>query len=299
MATATKATKKKTTKPTKTMEETKKRGRPKKAAPAPVPADTALVQYNEQNNYIDISRSAAGLIDKIHGCDSEGNHLIGDTQLVELFKQFTSLENAAFVLRGAAAYEIVVRMESDGREFSTTAGNGVDSVLVDLTRQTGVKKTTLYEDYKIYRHFKDKMIEQLKTDPDQLMPREFYRLSLQTADVSWASPHETLEYFEEQRDTGFHYTSDHARRDVKRINDGLSVDEVKELDAEERMAAVEGRKTRSAPKKVNEPLMSVQISATREMEWYISKIMDEHGSVNAWILRRAKEEFGDVPRSAK
>ena len=259
-------------------------------------ADTALVMYNERNVHLSVSAKAVNIIGNIHGVDSEGKSLMNDDQLKQFFGSVVEVEKASFVLRGAAAWELVTRVQEAGKDFNTTAGNGVDTVLKDICNELRVERSTLQEDYRIYAQFREELTENLATNPDALMSREYYRLALQTQNVTWADPKETLDYFKDQVNSQS-YSTNLARRDVKRVNGGMSIEEVRKADLQEREeAANSGEKEKT--KTAKERMMNIQVVASDQMQWIIDCVRKKGGSMSNWILAKGKAEFGQAPKPA-
>jgi hypothetical protein len=264
------------------------------AAPKPQGEDFALVNYNAKGTALSISTKAATLVNQIHGRDKDGNPLMGQEDLIRLFGSVVETEKAAFVLRGAAAYEVVVRAEAAGADGTTPDGTHVSQLLSDVAKQVGVDKPTLMEDYRIYKEFGAELVEQLGNAPEALLGREYYRLALQTASSTWTTPKEVVEMFNNQRDA-VTYSTSFARRDVKRINDGMSIDEVIAADKKEREATA-GAVPSRAGTTVKAKMMNIQVEVSDQMNFIISKVNSSGSNMSNWILRKGKEQFGAAPK---
>ena len=252
------------------------------------PQSMALVSFDGGAQQLSISNSAVRIIADIKD--------MSDEQLVNMFSSVTTVEQSAFVLRGAAAYELVERAKAAGAEIQARqAGKGVDSLLDAIAKQVGVKKATLYDDWRIFSEFGESLVEALAVAPDTILPREYYSLALKTSQVTWVSPLSMVKYFSDRREAGFAYYTDHARRDVKLVNDGFGVPELIANDNAERQAAIDGKKE-PAKKKVNEKFVAVQLLASHANDWYLTQVLKKHGSFTAWFTNKCKEEFGDAPK---
>jgi len=260
----------------------------------PEATDMNLIQYNAASTSLSVSGRAATLVNVIHGTDKDGKKLMSDDQLKRLFGSVVETEKAAFVLRGAAAYEIVLRVQEAGKEFNTEAGNGVDTVLRGICKEVGVERQTLQEDFRIYKQFGKQLVEDLGNSPEALLAREDYRLALQVQDTTWCTPDEMLDYFREMRQSTLAYGKDFARRDVKRVNGGMNIDEVRKADLKEREAAL--KEAESGKKKtVKERMMNIQVVVSDQMQYVVDKVQGKYGSMSSWILKMGKQEFGDAP----
>lgn len=260
----------------------------------PESESTMLMEIN--HSQLSVSKGAVTLIDRMHAIDEHGARTMSDDDVVDIFMSTVMAEAAAFVIRGAAAYELVERAAASGQRFTTTRGGGIDSVLVDIVKRTGVKRATIYEDYKIYDRHRSDMLTSLADNPDNLLPRELYRLANQVESTTWATPQDMVDYFREMRDSGFAYTSDHARRDVKRVNSGMTIDEVREADIQEREQVIEeiaaSESVRVAVAKI--PTLTVRLTVKDNTQRYVDRIIEHYGSFDAWFDRKTSEEFGEI-----
>lgn len=234
--------------------------------------DVSLVSYSSKNQVVSAGGEGSGaiqLIERIQGMNS--------VDLMKIVEGTVNAERVTFVMRGAAAFELVKRKLREATKFSKLKGAGVDTICNELAKEIGIDGKTLYKDYRIFEEFKDRLIETLQSGPERLLPREMYAVAVGAEDT-----HEVLDYFEEQRETTGGYFTDHARRDVKRLNEGMTLDEVRELDGVERKA--KAGKT--------EKMVTLQLAATEENNFYVAQIIEKHASFSAWFTMRAKEEFG-------
>lgn len=256
--------------------------------------DFALVSYDARGTSLSVSHQAATIINLIHGTDKDGNKLMPDDKLKAFFGSVVETERAAFVLRGAAASELIDRLEALGAESNQT--EGVNTALREVAKDAGVDVGTLREDSRIYKEFAEDLVELLAANPERILGREYYRLALQTGNVTWASPREVLNYFQEQLDS-LTYSSSFARRDVKRINDGMTIDEVRAADLKEREAAL-GTPSRAGTT-AKAKMLNIQVEQSDKMQWVISQVLKTGSNMTNWILRKGKEQFGDMPKPEK
>lgn len=251
-----------------------------KAAPA---QPAALVTYDGKKNYLQVGAAVQDLIASLPS--------LNDKQLRSLFQNTVDAERAMFVVRGAAAHEIYKRAVADGQKFDKTKGNGIDTLINEVAKEVGIDGKTLYSDFKVFDEFGGYLIEQLTTAPDTIMPREYYVLATKVSRQAQELPMNVLEYFQEQRESTGGYFTDQARRDTKLFNEGKTVEQVKKLDAETRIEAVSGTKTKAA-KLPKEHYATIKIVATKQnVDWY-RQIIDTYGSFEEWFKRKCKEEFG-------
>lgn len=258
---------------------------------APVTENNSMEILKVEQHGLVFGQNTASLIDRIHAIDTDGQKVIDDDALVDLFQGAIAAESAAFVVRGAAAFELVERAEKQGQAFTTTKGNGVSTVIQDVVRRTNVKTQTIQEDFRIYQLLSSDMTRCLREAPETLLPRELYRMATQIENVTWATPLELVDYFREQRES-LTYTSDHARRDVKRVNGGMTIDEVREADAQERADVLAGNKS-ARLSQANAKMLTLRISKNPRNSRLYEKIINTHGSFDSWFTRRASEEFGE------
>lgn len=275
-AAATKAAKPaKTAKPVKAMKADKK----------PAVPSNSLIAYDPKTSYMQIGNSVKELIASLPSMKTE--------QLTNLFRNTVDVERAMFVVRGATAHELIKRAIEDGKKFDKTKGNGVDTMINEIAKEVGIDGKTLYADYKVFDEFGGWLKEQLTEAPDTIMPREFYVLAMKTTTMAQEPPSEILNYFQEQRESTGGYFTDHARRDAKLFNEGKTIEQVKQLDAEQRIEKVAEKN--SGAKKAQVPAeryASLQIVASDQNINYCRKILEKYASFNEWFERKCKDEFG-------
>lgn len=154
----------------------------------------------------------------------------------------------------------------------------------------GIEGPTLYKDYRIFEEFGGRILEYMVAAPEKLLPREMYGVALHTNNNPGFTTLDVLDYFEEQREATGGYFIDHARRDSKKINDGMTINEVREQDMNARLELIEKRKLREPS--IKEPTTKVDVPATPESNYYMLKIIDKYASFSSWFLQKALEEFG-------
>lgn len=243
----------------------------------------ALVEYNKKQNVMAVGNSAIDVIRAIPDMSSQKLH--------KLFVTTLEAERAMFVIRGAAAYEMYVRAVDQGKEFTKTKGNGVDAMITEIAKEAGIDSKTLYKDFKIFELFGDELVEKLATAPESILPREFYAIAAQTSATAKEEPTAVLEYFNTQREVTGGYFTDHARRDIKRFNEGMSVEDCEKLDAEERIEAVSKKKEKkeSLPK---EQMVNLPILASQTNIKYSKAILSKYGTFSLWFDKKCRDEFG-------
>lgn len=249
--------------------------------------DVSLVHYSSANQHIEVGGQDSGAVKLIERLSS-----MNSRDLMKVVEGTVYAERATFVMRGAAAYELVKRKLREVEKFNTTKGAGIDSICNTLAKEVGIDGKTLYKDYRIFEEFGDRLVSTLRDTPERILPRELYAVAV-CADPLLSSPTEVLDYFEEQREVTGGYFTDHARRDIKRVNEGIPLEEIRDLDGIERINKINEKKDRALPA---ERTTNIKILASPENNWLISQIIEKHASFSAWFALRGKEEFGSPPR---
>lgn len=251
------------------------------------PAPDALISYDPFSSHVQVGNSVRDLISVLPKLD--------DLALVEMFRNTVGAEKAMFVIRGATAHEIIKRAEDAGKKFGKTNGGGIDSVINEIAKDVGIDGKTLYADYKVFEEFGGYLTEQLTTAPEAIMPREYYVLAIKTG-MSQELPMSILEYFEERRLSTNGYFTDHARRDVKLLNEGKTIEQVMEMDATNR-AEIVADKNKKAPAKTGssapiEKTLSVSLPDNAQVKSWYKQILAKYGTFESWYTRKCTEEFG-------
>ncbi len=259
--------------------------------PEPLPDSFALVTYDNKNHAMQAGGMNSGALDFIRSLSKQTYE-----QLLGTFTTAINSERVMFVVRGATAHELYVRACSkEKREFSNKLGGGIDTFMKEISKEVGVDAKTLYKDFQIFDVFGETLMEYLADSPDRILPREFYALACNTSENVTTSKMETLEYFEMKREQTDSYFTDHARRDIKLINQGVSIMEVSEDDNKARAEALAGVK-KTNQTKTKDKYVSVNIVANHENDWLLREVIKKYGSVSTFFTKRAKEEFGDAPK---
>lgn len=265
-------------------------GRPRKTPemrPTEEHLEQALVAYNPLHHAMQLGRSVVDVIQSIPQLD--------DDQLKGLFSNTVQVERGLFAIRGAAAYEIVKRAKEQGQKIEKTKGNGVDTLIADVAKDVGVDAKTLYTDFCVFEEFGGDLMLDLTESPESILPREFYTTAVKCRTLAAESVGDILLYFKERRMTTGGYFTDHARRDAKLFNEGRSVDEVRQLDEEARVAYVKG-KNKPASKVEKIKTANVPIHQTAQNVEWIGKIVQQYGSFNVWFESKCEDEFGRAVR---
>jgi hypothetical protein len=244
------------------------------------PADQNIIAWGPQSG-------AIGLIQSLKSLNME--------QLNRVFTTAMDAERTMFVIRGAAAHELVSRQV---KKFTKEKGQGIDTLMRELAKDTGVDGRTLYKDYLIFEEFGAFLTNLLATNHERIMPREYYALAVNVSVSVPITPMDVAEYFEEKRQATGGYFTDHARRDIKQLNQGASIEEVSTADSVERMDAVNNPKERKQAV-AQEKMIPLKVVASPQMFWLIERIVETHGSVGNYLTRRGTEEFGERPRGGK
>lgn len=249
--------------------------------------DVSLVHYSSKDQLIEAGGQNSGAIKLIERLQS-----MNSRDLMKIVEGTVNAERVTFVMRGAAAFELVKRKLREVQKFNKLKGAGIDTICNTLAKEIGIDGKTLYKDYRIFEEFGSRLIATLGDTPERILPREMYAIAV-GVDKETNDPEEVLDYFEEQREATGGYFTDHARRDIKRLNDGMTLDEVREQDGLERIQRISNAK---AP---NEKMATLQIAATKDNNWYLSQIIEKHASFSSWFTMRAKEEFGEPIKKEK
>jgi hypothetical protein len=257
----------------------------------------SLVTYSTESGMIESSVHNMNAIEMIKKLPS-----MPDEKLKDIFTSAAEARRLLFVINGAASHEIYKRASERGETFTTKKGQGISELFRDLSLSSGLDLATLRDDFRIWDEFEVILLDYLANFPERILPREFWLLAVKTP-----APQTTLQYFEMQRDSVSYYVQ-HARRDTKKFNQGLGVDQILREDLEERaqaMADMAAAKAEGAPEPVSsgekaeaevrkEKLVSVGLPENTETLYYVRQIIEKYGSFSGWFLIRAKEEFGDV-----
>lgn len=249
--------------------------------------DVSLVHFTSKNNYVEAggrNSGAAQFIERLPAMNSR--------DLLKVVEGTVNAERVTFVMRGAAAFELVKRKLREVEKFTKVKGQGIDTICNTLAKEVGIDGKTLYKDYRIFEEFGDRLKALLVDTPERILPRELYAVAV-CANSELTTPAAVLDYFEEQREATGGYFTDHARRDIKRINEGLTIDEIREMDGLERIEKVNEKKERMPD---GDKTTSLKIVASVEANYYMRQIIDKHASFSTWFLTRAKEEFGNLPK---
>lgn len=229
-----------------------------------------------------------------------------DEELKQVFTSVNEARRLMFVINGATSYEIYKRASERGETFTTKKGMGISELFRDLSMSSGLDISTLRDDFRIWDEFNVVILDYLANIPERILPREFWLLA-----VKAPNPQATLKYFESQRDSLSYYVQ-HARRDTKKLNQGMSLDQVLKEDIEERAEYLAGlgseqssvltpanadstdTDTTDTTASKSPKLVTVGLPETPETLYYVRQIIEKYGSFSGWFSIRSKEEFGEV-----
>lgn len=254
----------------------------KQTAKKPPLKDVALVHYSPSRAFL--SAGGPNAVSFIKSLDK-----LSDDQLMHVLEGTFHAERVAFVLRGAAAYQMIGRVSN--RKDNKL---GIDGICNQMAKEFSVDGKTLYRDYKIFEVHATYLLELLMQRPEQILPREFFAESVKLESGLRISPQDVIHYYEERRDSTGGYFVSHARRDREKFNQGMSIKDVRHEDTLERMEAI-NREKRKEPSIIKEKLLTIQVVASHKGQWFMHQILDNYESFSEWFYTRGAEEFGDPP----
>lgn len=250
-------------------------------------SSTALVEFDPTVGALNTnqhSNVAMGMINSLSD--------MGDENLINFYASVVSTDKTMFVVRGATAQELFNRATAgDNGFFNGVKDQGKNVIIKEIAKEIGAEYSTLVEDIQVMDELGAALLETLQTSPEALLPREYYVLASRT-DV----PNKTLGYFEDQR-SSLSYTTGDARRDTKKLRNGATIATVKKEDAAERKLSLDakakapkGKKGEKAPRPLH-----VQLEGTYANQYFLRKVVEKYGNLNAFFVKRCTEEFGEAP----